>query len=592
MKKIIQLIDNKISDYLVNIKKIKNGIKDIQCFKGTFELVKIDPDSANYDVIAQALDDQYKEDIEYILKFKGWMEEYQNEEQVKIAIEKLYKLLDIIEAELDDKINNLKCELNNIEKKYNDYKSLKSKLSLYSKSTYIEENEFNIICSFLNLLNEEEAIEILHKIGKTNAFIELERKGEIELLESLKGEIDLNTLDEMSKTRNFDEIIEDEYCYKTLLGKIDVSLKQLENIDVSYSIKKYIEETFEIINTFEDKIDNQKIEEADLFKDDLESIDEYLTYSLAIALLLVDAIEEKDEEKINELYAIHSNSIYYKKVTKEEKGLIEDYKNSLIDIFNEYYDDDLYNKFIHSYFSINEAELSNYVDVEQIQSIKIMRIINLNKDQLDKMSLQELNNLLNEINKEIKIYKDMLSKEEKEEETELNGLDINDITNFIVIRDTNKILNDIDMITSEHTDIIPSVFTRALNRIYMMSSNDLFSRSSCKPIMHESNVYDIREDRAGCIRILFRPFYTKDGRVFYEVLSFAYGSVGPKKKTENLIQSVKEYSDYKAEYELIEKNFKDRNTDIMSKYITEGLSLYNELLAEQNEKKKGYGLND
>ena len=139
------------------------------------------------------------------------MEDYQNEEQVKNALEKLYNLLNIIEKELDEKIDVLKSDLNSIENEYNDYKVLKSKLVFYSKSTYIEENEFNIICSFLNLLSEEEAIDILHKIGKNNAFIELERKGEIELLESLKGEVDLNTLEEMSKTRKEEENVEEEY---------------------------------------------------------------------------------------------------------------------------------------------------------------------------------------------------------------------------------------------------------------------------------------------------------------------------------------------------------------------------------------------
>ena len=596
MKKLVQLIDNKISEYISKIKSLKNGIKDIQCSKGTFELVKLDPDSANYDVIAQALNVQYKEDIEYIEKFKGWMEDYQNEEQVKNALEKLYNLLNIIEKELDEKIDVLKSDLNSIENEYNDYKVLKSKLVFYSKSTYIEENEFNIICSFLNLLSEEEAIDILHKIGKNNAFIELERKGEIELLESLKGEVDLNTLEEMSKTRKEEENVEEEYSYDTISRKMENALKKLDEIDVSYLIKKYVEETFEIINTFEDKITKENIEEADIFKDDLESIEEYLIYSLAVTFLLIEAINEMDDSRINEIYNIHSNSIFYKKVTKEEKNLIEEYKNSLLDIFNEYYDDDAYNKFIHSYSSINEEELSNYVDNETLQSIKIMKIINQNRDKIASMKLEDLTTLLKTIKDEIDIYKDMLSKDDIEDNTdELNGLDFSNVLNYVIVRNTDDIMQNINNILFEHPDVNPSLFSRALNKLFMINSSELFGRKTCKPILSyykTINQYEIREERAGSIRICFRSFMTKDKHVFYEVLSFAYGSCGDKKKYENLVQSIKEYSEHESEYASIEKSFKDRDTVVMGKYITEGLNLYNELLVDENEKKKGYVLND
>jgi len=596
MKKLIQLIDNKMAEYFSSIKSIKNGIKDIQCSKGSFELVKIDPDSANYDVIAEATDIEYKEDVEYIAKFKGWMDDYQNEEQVKIALEKLYRLINSIETKLDKRINCLKEELDGSEKAYFEYKTLKSKLNNYSKNTYIEENEFNIICSFLGKLNEEETIDILHKIGKNNAFIELERKGEIELLESLKGEVDLNTLEEMSKVRNNEESIEDEYSYSTISRKIKEALLKLEEINIDYNLKKYIEETFDIFYTFEDKISRETIEEADLFKDDLESIDQYLLYSLAITLLLIDSINEKNISKINDIYNTHINSIYYKKVTKEEKLLIDDYKNLLIDIVNEYYDDETYNKFIHSYSSISDEEISNYVDNETLQSIKIMKIINRNKDKISTMELEDLTIFLKELNKEIDIYKDMLSKDDSEDnDTELDGLDFSNVLNYVIVRDTDAIMNNIDSILTEHPDVNPSLFSRALNKLFMINSSVLYTRKTCKSILstyNTPNPYDIREERAGSIRICFRSFMSMDKHVFYEVISFAYGSCGDMKKSENLKQSIKEYSDYKAEYDSIEKEFKDKNNAFMSKYITEGLTLYNEFLSLDNEKKKGFVLND
>ena len=444
----------------------------------------------------------------------------------------------------------------------------------------------------INEIDEEEAIKVLRLIGKNNSFIELEKRGQLELIESLNGEINLETLEEMNKNRISKEEIVDQYSYGYILNKIEESIKTIETLTLDEILVQYIYSSFDRFKTCKDKITKEKIEEADIFKDDLESIDDYLMYSLAIILLLIEAINNCDENRIREIYEEQSSSMFFEDITIEEQKLIEVYKKSLLDIFNEYYDYSSYTNFSHSYSSYDEKELINYVDIEQIQSIKIMRLIDINKDKIDKMSIDELTSLLTELNQEISIYKEMLSKDEsQDEETEINGLDIHDVSNFIVIRDTNKIFNDIDMITSEHPEVIPSLFTRALNRLYMMSSNDLFLRNSCKPILHESNVYEIREDRAGCIRILFRTFFTKEGRAFYEVLSFAYGSCGPKKKTENLIQSVKEYSEHLEEYAEIEKNFKESNIEFMSRYLNDGLDLYNELLLKENEKVKGYGLN-
>ena len=591
MKKLIQLIDKKMIKNSSCIKDLKTEIKYKQVSKNTFELIKLNPDNANYDKLLEIVGEEYKDDIDYILKFKGWMKEYNEEEQVKIAIKKLSHILAFGENKFNNELNNLNEELEKLDKENEQYKVLREKISTYTKKTYIEENEFNIICDFIDQIEDKVAIQILQQIGKNNAFIELEKIGKLELIESLNGEVNLDTLEEMNKTRNSNEMNEDRNSIDYITKKIDESIKYLKNIDINSELYQYVNDVFGRVNNIKDKITKKMLDEAKLFKDDIDSIDKYDMYSLTLILLLIEIIDNKDIDKLNDIYLKQCNNTFFNALSEEEQLLIEKYRKLFKDIYDEYFDNDFYTNFNNSYSSFNQEELQNYTDSETVQSIKIMDIISKNNNKINMMNLDELKSLYDELNNEILIYKDMLCKDLECEEN-VDGLDIYDVSNYIVIRDKDYLFNNINNLLDEYNDVSPSLFTRALNRLYVMQSTDLFTRSKCKPIMHDSNVYDIHEDRSGCIRILFRTFYTKEGKVFYEVLSFAYGSCGPIKKTKNLIQSVKEYSKNYNEYISIENEFRNSNYEVMNKYITDGLNLYNELILRENEKKKGFNLND
>lgn len=595
MKKIVQVIDNKLAEYLDTIRHLKSDIKGIQYEKASLELSKITPDDINYDAIREHVDSEYYDDITYIEKFKGWMEAFKDEYQVDLALTKFYKIVSLIEENFDKNINALTVILNDNQNEYNKYLNLKNKLLCFSKSTYIEEDEFNIICKMLSDFTDEEAISILTKIGKNNAFIELEKNGKTELIETLNGEIDIDVLEEMFKNRTCEESFEDKYSYEYIVKNMDEALIILDKLVVKDFIKNYVIDTFNRVKEHKQDISKELIEEADIFKDDLESIDDYLTYSLSITLLLVDTIKEKDETKLEEIYNNNPTTCLDDKISHDEKKLIEDYKNLLIPIFNEYYDEDEYNNFVHSHFSMNSEEYNEYVDNEKQQSIKIMEIINKNINNLDKMRLDEIISLYNVLNEEIIIYKEMLSKDDENIDTELDSLDMDDVSNFIVVRNQEKIMNDIDTILSEHPDVISSFFPRALHLLFMMNSNDLYLRKTCKKIMinyKTPNEYSIREERVGSIRICFRAFDTYNDKVCFELISFAYGSCGDMQKFANLIQSVKDYSENIDDYKYIEEEFKNKNISVMSKYITDGLNIYRDLLEREKSKKKGFSLND
>ena len=344
------------------IKDLKTEIKYKQVSKNTFELIKLNPDNANYDKLLEIVGKEYKDDIDYILKFKGWMKEYNEEEQVKIAIKKLRNILVFEENKFNNELKRLNGELEKLDIENNQYKILREKLSTYTKKTYIEENEYNIICDFIDQIEDSIAIKILHQIGKNNAFIELEKRGQLELIESLNGKVDLDILEEMNKNRNPNEVPNDIHSCEYINNKIEESINYLKKIDIEPILYEYVNNTFERFNILKNKLTKELIEEANIFKDDIDSIEQYEMYSIAVILLLIDLIDSKNYEEINKVYLSQKDNIFFRTISEEEQKIIDKCKKSLMDIFDEYYDDDFYTKFCHSYSSFDSEVLPNYAD--------------------------------------------------------------------------------------------------------------------------------------------------------------------------------------------------------------------------------------
>lgn len=102
------------------------------------------------------------------------------------------------------------------------------------------------------------------------------------------------------------------------------------NMQLVEEIKNYFTMIFEL----EYKITDEIVEEADIFKEELESIDDSDVFMVAITLLIVDAIEKNKGDIITTILECYKNSKYSKQMDSLENQLLEVKRNRLKQIID------------------------------------------------------------------------------------------------------------------------------------------------------------------------------------------------------------------------------------------------------------------
>ncbi len=583
MKKIIEILKRHIMDMKTESQGVRTAITGYLMEKSTIELLPLLPDDINISELRKRVLNECQSKLDYVEKLLGWFSNYPDEPQIELALEYLNEIVQVLKL----KINRSIALTGKLYKKYqrdiDDYTTLLKKVETYNNETYIDEKEFLLL---VNSITEDELdveiIELLACIGKNNALIRLKSENN----DHIFG-IDKQLYETIDRSRNSENGI------KNTLMRIEKALKSNTFMYAMVGDLKLVEDIKECFNDFlniETSINDTIFEEADLFKEELEIIDDKNVFIVAVVLLILDALEQNNGKLIAPILDKYRNSNHNTTTDQFEIQLLNSKRSKVQKIIDEYYVESEYSKFISSYCNIPEQQLAKFIDMETIQNMKIMELIHSNYDNIDSMSAEELDDLIKALEEQIAIYQDLQRDfDNKSIENNIDGLDITDVLNYVVFLSPERIEQNIEDIMVEH-DVKLSLFVLAIYKLFMISQGELYSRDTCKPIMEtegKSNEYDIREERAGAIRICFKTITTRDNHVIYEVLSFAFGSCGDKRKNDNLKLSFKEYADHYEEYKAFEQVFYENDSREMTRIIDQGLTFYNQLYNRNKKKKLG-----
>ncbi len=583
MKKIIEILKRHIMDMKTESQGVRTAITGYLMEKSTIELLPLLPDDINISELRKRVLNECQSKLDYVEKLLGWFSNYPDEPQIELALEYLNEIVQVLKL----KINRSIALTGKLYKKYqrdiDDYTTLLKKVETYNNDTYIDEKEFLLL---VNSINEDELdgeiIELLACIGKNNALIRLKSENN----DHIFG-IDKQLYETIDRSRNSENGI------KNTLMRIEKALKSNTFMYAMVGDLKLVEDIKDCFNDFlniETSINDTIFEEADLFKEELEIIDDKNVFIVAVVLLILDALEQNNGKLIAPILDKYRNSNHNTTTDQFEIQLLNSKRSKVQKIIDEYYVESEYSKFISSYCNIPEQQLAKFIDMETIQNMKIMELIHSNYDNIGSMSAEELDDLIKALEEQIAIYQDLQRDfDNKSIENNIDGLDITDVLNYVVFLSPERIEQNIEDIMVEH-DVKLSLFVLAIYKLFMISRGELYSRDTCKPIMEtegKSNEYDIREERAGAIRICFKTITTRDNHVIYEVLSFAFGSCGDKRKNDNLKLSFKEYADHYEEYKAFEQVFYGNDSMEMTKIIDQGLTFYNQLYNRNKKKKLG-----
>ncbi len=583
MKKIIEILKRHIMDMKTESQGVRTAITGYLMEKSTIELLPLLPDDINISELRKRVLNECQSKLDYVEKLLGWFSNYPDEPQIELALEYLNEIVQVLKL----KINRSIALTGKLYKKYqrdiDDYTTLLKKVETYNNETYIDEKEFLLL---VNSITEDELdveiIELLACIGKNNALIRLKSENN----DHIFG-IDKQLYETIDRSRNSENGI------KNTLMRIEKALKSNTFMYAMVGNLKLVEDIKDCFNDFlniETSINDTIFEEADLFKEELEIIDDKNVFIVAVVLLILDALEQNNGKLIAPILDKYRNSNHNTTTDQFEIQLLNSKRSKVQKIIDEYYVESEYIKFISSYCNIPEQQLAKFIDMETIQNMKIMELIHSNYDNIGSMSAEELDDLIKALEEQIAIYQDLQRDfDNKSIENNIDGLDITDVLNYVVFLSPERIEQNIEDIMVEH-DVKLSLFVLAIYKLFMISQGELYSRDTCKPIMEtegKSNEYDIREERAGAIRICFKTITTRDNHVIYEVLSFAFGSCGDKRKNDNLKLSFKEYADHYEEYKAFEQVFYKTDSREMTRIIDQGLTFYNQLYNRNKKKKLG-----
>lgn len=583
MKKLIEILRKQLMGIEYERKIIRTTITSFLIKKETIELLPVIIDDIDISKLRKEVTEEFQTRLDYIEKLVGWFKDYPEEPQIKRAL----KYIDEIMTFLKTKVNRSIGLVSNLDKKYQhdieSYKALLSKLMTYNKCTYIEENEFLSLVENIDEAEiDDEIIELLIRIGKNNALIKIQKENN----EHLFG-IDKGLYETIDRDRNPDDSINNFFLQVENVLK---SHNYIYAIVGNLKIVEDIQNCFRDLLNIKSNIDYAVLEEADLFKEELELIDNKTVFMTAVVSLMLDAFKQNNGELMISTLDKYKDSRYNDKIDSFEMQLVNSKRAKIQKIIDEYYVEEEYIKFISAYHNIDEQELVKFIDLETIQNMKIMELINCHSKYINSMNIEQLDKLLMTLENQIAIYQGIQNEVDQESsENVIDGLDISDVLNYVVFLNPERIEQNIEAIKLEH-DVKSSLFALALYKLFMISQNELYSRDTCKPIMEsvgKTNEYDIREERAGSIRICFKTITTYDGHVIYEVLGFAFGSCGDKKKNDNLKLSFKEYLDHYQEYKTFEQIFYDRNVTEMTNIVDQGLTFYNQLYYKNKKKQLG-----
>lgn len=587
MKKIINILENAIYLIELKMKALSATLNTFLMDKTIVDIILSDPDNFNVNNLKYQIPKEYLYKLEYIEKLQGWYRKFPNEPQVKLALDYLADIELILKEKRNRYVRiNIKM-YQQCEQLKKNYEMLLKKMKTYDRNTFIEESELSIIEDLIDDETiDENIIALFLYIGKNNAIIRIKQEKGNDLFNELEESIDNKLFDEMNfvgeqsssdarilftKIRN---IIDNDTMLFAIVG----------NMQVVEEIKKYFTMIFEI----ECRITDEIVEEADIFKEELESIDDSDVFMIAIALLIVDAIEKNNGDMVSTILEGYKNSKYSKQINSLEKQLLETKKNRLKQIIDEYYIEEDYIKFNSAYEDISESQLVKFVGLETIQSMKIMELIYINYNRIDTMTLEQLDELITNLEFQMTIYKQIQREFDKQTEKFIaDGLNIDGVSNYVVFLNNERIKQNIEKITREQ-DVNLSLFASAIYKLLMLQPNDLYSRDTCKPIISNGkpNEYEIREERAGTIRICFKAIASFNGKIVYEVLGFAFGACGDKRKNDNLKESIKEYMSYYPDYQRLENIFRQNDVEQIECIINDSLDFYNSLISKEKNKVK------
>lgn len=578
MKRIINILENTILLIDQKMKALSITLNTILLEKKFIGMLHFDPDNLNIENLKKEVPKEYLDKLEYIEKLKGWYQDFSDEPQVELALNYINDIEYVLSKQKNFSIRIITKKYKQCKKLRENCEMLLAKIEKYDRNTYIEEKELAIIESLIDEEEiDEDIISIFSRIGENNAFIRIRKEKGQNLFNEFKNDTD----SELFKKKDLSDLL--FIKIRKILSSDIMLYAYVGDIKLVEAIKNY----FTMIFSIEDKITNEIIEEADVFKEELESIEDSTIYMVAITLLIIDAIEKNNSDVITSILETYKNSKYCKIINSLENQLLVIKKRKLEQIVEDYYIEEEYIKFSSAYVDISELELRNFVSLETIQSMKIMKLIYENYHKKDDLNLEQLDELINTLELYINDYKQIQSEFDEKEELIVDGLDIADVLNYVVFLNTDRIQQNIENIIRDY-DVNLSSFTSAIYKLLMISKNELYSRDTCKPIISNSrpNEYEIREERAGSIRICFKSISSCNGKPVYEILGFAYGSCGDKRKNDNLKESIKEYITYHSDYKELERIFSENNTEQISTIVSESLDFYNSLVNKEKKKVK------
>lgn len=590
MKSLINVIKNKIVRSNYNLKTMKYIIEQFVINKMELESACILADDLNISTFKKSLTDESDlQKLEYVEKLVGWFYECPNESQVLLGLKYLKELCNKISKKKTEYIFLINKLYKKLEKDINNYQLLLDKLKKYNDSTYIDENDLLLIeQAILDEDIDEDLINEYKIIAKNNALIYMEQQG---ILESItNSSLDENLFDAMDIDRESSKSSVD-----ILFDRVDKFLSDnlsLSMIDISIQQVNEIKACFEELLSIKDSITEEIEEEAEVFKNEIEIINSHDVFLVAITLLLIENIENKNKSNIVNILNMYANSELGRQYYSLDRKILEEKRNKLNSIIKEHFDESEYTKFSSSYIGMSTEQIEQILGIKKLKELEVMKYIYDNCLNIDDLSLDKIEELICELQFRIAectiVSKNMIEEETVEEQN--IGLNLDDVLNYVVFLNPDRVIQNIIDIMREYSDLKLSTFAAALSKLFLIPQVEMYSHDSCKPIMESErkiNPYDIREERAGDIRICFKAITTCNNHVIYEVLSFAYGSCGDKKKSDNLKASLKEYGDHIKEYEDFENIFKEGNISDISKQIEIGLNFYNELLQREKVNKLG-----
>ena len=583
MKHIVKLINNEIDKVNSNIKKVN------KCFDLCYScLTSIDimfsmPDKAPVSHFRNDFKGEMVKKIDYVDAIKGYFESNSDEPQVKIALQYIEDIKIAMKKAFFSELLFINRVSNVAKNNLEVLNKLLEKLEKYDSNTFITKEELEIINSLIgDDINEDLLSEII-EIGKNNAVISVIKKN----AESISIDIDDYNDElfvEMEKERSINNISNSFY---SSIEKYLYNLGLVEIIVQDANLVNAISNIFKQAIMSKGNISNDDLELCDLMKKEFKNIDLDSIYALtcSVSFALLEVLETNNKELVADIITKYNNIQMSKKEEMNNLSIIKKLLSEINNVRKKYYDEEKYLNFCSSYEGLTEAEIVKTVGMAKYSKMCITKILYENAEILKKPDIDSLNEILGQINSIIE-RSEFIQEEDTPEKTDSEQVDLSDVKNFIVILSEDKIRENMEEIMLSHNEVNISLFSKAIGKLLFILHEELYGRKTCKPIMDSYNCpnsYEIREERAGIIRIGFKSINTNDGRVVYEVLGFAYGSCDGKEKSDNLRACVKEYESNIEEYRELEKKIKAGTVAQNQKILTEGLTFYNKLLEEQKK---------